>query len=955
VSWSADPNVTSYTYVLNGGVATPATGTTLTFTGLAANTVNTVTVTATNNGGETNSNTLSITTLRTKPTAPVITSQSVSSNGFVLNWQADANVTSYTYTLNGGAITPTSSTAQSATFTTLTPNTPYTIFITATNNGGSTDSNTLSITTTRPAPAAPVISSSAITQTGFTVSWTNNPDVTSYTYTLDGGGVTPVIGTTINITGLIANTSHIVIVTASNNGGSTPSNTLSVTTLRTKPTAPSISSLEADNTSNGFLVTWANDSNVTSYIYTLNGNNVNPTASTATSATFSALVPNTVYSIFITARNNGGDTASNTLSVTTRAAPVITSSAITSVGFTINWPPNPTTTSNTYTIDGTSASPSSSNATSATFTTLSPSTPYNVVVTAFNRDGNAVSNTLAVTTRRTPPTAPVISSSAITSSSFTFSWSADANVASYTYRIGSGSEIPVTGTSVNLTDLSANTLYQVVLTATNDGGSTPSNTLSTTTLRTAPTAPVITSSAITSSSFTVNWSADANVTSYTYRIGSGSEIPVTGTSVNLTGLSANTPYQVVLTAINNGGSAASNTLSVTTLRTAPTAPVISSSAITSTSFVISWSLDTNVTSYTYTLDGGAATPASSTTTSATFTGRTANTAYNVIVTANNNGGSTASNTLAVRTIIDPPTDLSANPITPSRFTLTWTGSAGANNYTFLLGGNVATPTYTPGATTAIFTGLSSSTSYSVQVIATDGTRNSVASTALAVRTPAPPPPITFSSSGTLLPSSYSVPTGYTSMYVEILAGSGGGAGSGLNTNQSNGGGGGAYYYGTTDVGANDTIQISPNVISGGVGGATSSDVAPLPGSNGTSVTFTKTTNGGSSTVMRIGAGNGGNCGGGFGSGWIPPSPTVVDGGAGGQVTLISGPINIPGLTVATGTTGSSPTNFGVRGSRAPSGKAGYTAGDAGAANVAGSIGIGGNGDAGYYLITFTGV
>jgi len=333
--------------------------------------------------------------------------------------------------------------------------------------------------------------------------------------------------------------------------------------------------------------------------------------------------------------------------------PSINSSSITSVGFTLVWSLDTNVNSYGYRLNGNLVTPASSTTTSATFTSLASNTSYNVAIIAINAGGSTLSNTLSVTTLRTAPTAPVISSSAITSSGFTVSWSADANVASYTYRIGSGSEVPVSGTSVNLTGLSANTSYQVVLTAINNGGSTASNTLATTTLRTAPIAPVISSSAITSSGFTVSWSADANVTSYTYRIGSGSEIPVTGTSVNLTGLSANTSYQVVLTATNNGGTTASNTLSVTTLRTKPTAPSISSSAITLTSFVVNWQSDANVTSYIYTLNGVSATPSSSNSTSATFTSLSSSTTYDVVVTARNNGGDTNSNTLPVRTLTPP--------------------------------------------------------------------------------------------------------------------------------------------------------------------------------------------------------------------------------------------------------------------------------------------------------------
>lgn len=963
LAWTGGVGASSYTYSINGTFITPtSTGVnTATFTGLLPSTTYpSVVVTATNITGSASSLPISVRTLTPPPLNPTIVATSVTSTQIVVAWQSGTYASSYTYTLNGAAAIPSSPTDTSATFAGLTPNTLYEIIVTANNASGTAASNNLSVTTPRSAPAALTITSSAITSTSFVISWALDTNVISYSYTFNGVTVTPSQSSTTSatFTGLTINTLYNVIVTASNNGGNRASNTLPVTTLRSVPAAPTITS--SGITSTGFVISWPLDTNVTSYSYTLDGVTATPSSSTSTSATFTDKIPNTPYEVIVTAINNGGNTASNTLSVTTLrsapTAPVISTSAITSTGFTITWALDTNVTSYTYTLDDATATPSSSTTTSAIFTGLLPNTSHTIRITATNNNGSANSNTLSVTTNRPAPAAPVITSSAITSTGFVISWALDTNVASYSYTLNGGAVTPSssTTTSATFTSLNSNTLYNVIVTATNNGGNTASNSLPVTTLRAPPSPPVISTSTITSVGFTITWPLDTNITSYSYTLDGATGTPSASstTSATFIGLLPNTSYTIFITASNNNGPGAnSNTLSITTNRPAPGAPVISSSAITSTGFLISWTPVANATSYVYTLNGGSEVPTTSSS-STTVTGQTPNTAYSVIVTARNNGGDTPSNTLSVRTIIDPPTGLSSSNITENTFTLNWTGSTGATTYTFLVGGNVATPTYTAGATTASFINLNPSTDYSVQVVATDGTRNSLPSTALPVRTSDPPPPITFSSSGTNLPGSYTVPTGYTRMYVEILSGSGGGGGCGNQCNPSGGGGGGALLFGTTVVTAGTAVGISSHVINGGAGGAGSLDGLrtnpPAPGVTGDSVTLTLGT-----YTIPISAGRGGNVGGPYGGGdWNPVPPNVSNGSSGGFIQIP--PTLPPGLNTAGGNSGQNSNIDGV-GSSALAGNQAYTGGYAGMQNspVGDLRGNGNAGSAGYYLITFT--
>lgn len=179
----------------------------------------------------------------------------------------------------------------------------------------------------------------------------------------------------------------------------------------------------------------------------------------------------------------------------------------------------------------------------------------------------------------------------------------------------------------------------------------------------APTAPTnLSSSNITETSFTLSWNASTDnvgVTGYdVYQNGSliGS---VTGTSANITGLTASTSYSMTVKAKDAAGnvSAASSALNVTTATPAdteePTAPSnLSSSNITTSSVALSWSASADnvaVTGYDIYKDGAYLASASGT--SYTATGLAASTTYEFYVKAKDAAGnvSAASNTISVTT------------------------------------------------------------------------------------------------------------------------------------------------------------------------------------------------------------------------------------------------------------------------------------------------------------------
>ncbi|MBI9052801.1 MAG: M4 family metallopeptidase [Bacteroidales bacterium] len=178
------------------------------------------------------------------------------------------------------------------------------------------------------------------------------------------------------------------------------------------------------------------------------------------------------------------------------------------------------------------------------------------------------------------PTAPTgLSSSSVTETTFTLSWNAASdNVAVTGYDVYSNGSLlgSVTSTSANITGLTASTTYAMTVKAKDAAGnvSVASTALNVTTSATAdtqaPTAPTgLSSSSITETSFTLSWNAASDnvaVTGYDVYQNGSSIGSVTGTSANITSLTASTTYAMTVKAKDAAGniSTISSTLNVTT-------------------------------------------------------------------------------------------------------------------------------------------------------------------------------------------------------------------------------------------------------------------------------------------------------------------------------------------------------------------------------------------------------
>lgn len=326
-SWTAatdNVSVASYEYSINAGAWT-SNGSSLSvnLTSLAAATNHTLQVRAkdaANNTGSASSN--SFTTLdTTAPSAPGTPSfTSITASSATANWSAatdNVGVTSYEYSLNGGAWTSNGG-ALSVGLTGLSSGMGYTLQVrakdAANNTGGASSNSFTTLDSAAPsAPGTPAFSS--ITGTTATVSWSaasDNVGVTSYEYRVNGGSLVAIMSSPASLSGLSSATSYTVEVRARDaaaNWG--PFSSSSFTTADTvAPTAPGTPTF-GNVASTTATLSWGAASDnvgVTGYDYSLNGGSSWANAGNVLSVNLTGLSAGTTYSVQVRAR----DAATNT-------------------------------------------------------------------------------------------------------------------------------------------------------------------------------------------------------------------------------------------------------------------------------------------------------------------------------------------------------------------------------------------------------------------------------------------------------------------------------------------------------------------------------------------------------------------------------------------------------------------------------------------------------------------
>jgi chitodextrinase len=216
---------------------------------------------------------------------------------------------------------------------------------------------------------------------------------------------------------------------------------------------------------------------------------------------------------------------------------------------------------------------------------LASGTTYAFTIKAKDAAGNvsAASTTLNVTTDAPDTTAPTVptglAASSVTKISLTLTWTASSDAIGVTgYDVYQNGALltSVAGTSTNVTGLTAGTTYAYTVTAKDAAGniSAASIALNVTTVApdtTPPSVPTgLAASTVTQTTLTLSWNAstdnDTGVAGYDVYQDGGLISSVTGTSANISGLTANTTYSFAVRAKDAVGnvSASSAVLNVTT-------------------------------------------------------------------------------------------------------------------------------------------------------------------------------------------------------------------------------------------------------------------------------------------------------------------------------------------------------------------------------------------------------
>uniref|UniRef100_A0A6C0DAR2 Fibronectin type-III domain-containing protein n=1 Tax=viral metagenome TaxID=1070528 RepID=A0A6C0DAR2_9ZZZZ len=266
-------------------------------------------------------------------------------------------------------------------------------------------------------------------------------------------------------------------------------------------------------------------------------------------------------------------------------------------------------------------------------------------------------------------------------------------------------------TPVIITGLANGTSYTVMLRAKNASGTGPSSSAgpdATTTPRTTPGAPTITTITCPSSgTIQINFTAPVSnggsaITNYAYSTtgaaGTFTNIaPLQTTSpITVSGLANGTPYQVSIRAINAAGNGTAAIAVAATPYTTPAAPTIGtitfpSSGTLSVPFTAGATNGNVLTNYEYSTDGGSnwtVRSPSSTATPIIISGLTNGVACTVklrAVNAAGAGATQASGTAATpRTVPDAPTGVTVTPGATTVLSIAWTAPAnnGGNAITF---------------------------------------------------------------------------------------------------------------------------------------------------------------------------------------------------------------------------------------------------------------------------------
>jgi hypothetical protein len=582
----------------------------------------------------------------TAPTITAVTATGITGTGATITWttnEAGNSQVEYGTTASYGSSTTLNSsmvTSHSQALSGLVSKTTYHYRVKSADASGNlaTSSDYTFTTLDVIAPAISAVTSSGITGTGATIAWTTDEASNSqveYGTTTSYGSSTTLNSSMVTlhsqaVSGLASKTTyHYRVKSADAFGNLAISADYTFTTVDIN--APVITLVTATGiTGNGATIAWttneASNSQVEYGTTTSYGSSttLNSSMVTAHSQALSGLASQTTYHFRVKSTDATGNSATSsdytfiTLDVTAPTITAVTATGISGNSATIAWTTNEAGNSQveygTTTSYGSSTTINSSMVTSHSqaLSGLAGSTTYHFRVKSADASGNLTTSSdyTYTTPANEAPTITAVTASGITGNGATIAWTT--NVASNsqveygtTTSYGSSSSLNssmVTSHSQTLSGLASKTTYHFrVKSADASGNLATSSDFTFTTLDiTSPNITAVTASGITRNGATIAWSTDeasnsqveyGTTTSYGSSSSLNSSMVMTH-SMSLSALSAGTTYHYrVISSDASGNQGVSGDYSFTTStsdETPLTISNVSSSGITASSAVITW-------------------------------------------------------------------------------------------------------------------------------------------------------------------------------------------------------------------------------------------------------------------------------------------------------------------------------------------------------------------------------
>ncbi|WGL59911.1 fibronectin type III domain-containing protein [Pigmentibacter sp. JX0631] len=715
--------------------------------GLSAGVTYFYTITAINGGGSSPlSSEVSATTITNAPST--LTATATSSTNVNLAWGASTGSANVTYQVSrsvtsGSNYSPlTSGSCNNVTVltcidSTALPGYKYYYIVTAINSGGTSIASN-EVTVNMPTSPPTGFSFTTITSTNIVMTWAPSPGLLPNTYTVlrsstTGGPYTNVVGcvaiSSLNCTdsSVAAGTAYFYIVRATNSNGTT-GNSIEINTV-TPTTAPTGLSATAGGSFVNF--TWTASTGTAALItYSLSRSqtsgasySVVQSGINSTSASDNSVFLGTTYYYVVNANTSGGVSAnSNQVTVTPIGSFSITTISSSSGQITLNW--NSASGAANYTVKSSTTLGGSSSGTNVTgcvsivtltctATGLTNGTTYYFTVFANNTGVNS-SATNSTSEVSSTPLGNTLTISGIASSQISLNWASVVNATTYNiyFSTSSGNAISggqiasgcsnLVGTSCTATGLSNGVTYYFALVANlSVGGTFQSSEISGMSI--AP-FDFTSLSPVNSTSANINWSSASGAQNYTLQYGAvsgtytGSQGPVTTTSIALNNLSPGNSYFMRIKGQNSSGNILSTSEKQLTLPTNPPSG-LSLASLTTTSANLYWVVSpgnsainynifrSNVSGSGYvSLSGSSGTCGAIVTTNiCTDSSIASGSTYYYVISATNSAGTTAfSNEITVTSPPNPPTSLTANPINTTQIQMNWstvTGNSSGTTYT----------------------------------------------------------------------------------------------------------------------------------------------------------------------------------------------------------------------------------------------------------------------------------